>query len=258
MKRIRADDLIDLFERMHREHWAYAWGASSEGRVDCSGAFVYAYRKLGGPEIEHGSNSILHLRMGELLPMHLAKPSYAAVKVRPWNESERGNRWYGKEPGDAYHIGLMGRDGKVLNAQGTQTGFVASKASGWAGCAPLLAVDYDEEEEVDTMYGNATVKTKSGRLNIREGASETAKILSRAEKGSRLNVLREAGNGWLFVRTESGEEGYVSAEFVEMDAEIPGGEDAAQGDGTKVTIIDSEDNSFQPVGDFRVLIGSID
>lgn len=255
---IKVNDLIDMFEHMQRERWAYEWGAAREGCVDCSGAFVYAYKALGGPKIEHGSNSILHLRMGKFLPMSAAKPGYAAIKVRPWSEREKGNRWYGQAPGDAYHIGLMGRDGRVLNAQSVATGFVASRASGWAGCAPLLAVDYDEEEEVDTMYGNATVKTKSGRLNIREGASETAKILSRAEKGSRLNVLREAGNGWLFVRTESGEEGYVSAEFVEMDAELPGGEDTALDDGTKVTIIDSMSNRFTPVGDFRVLIGSVD
>lgn len=34
MGRIKAGDLIDLFECMASEHWAYAWGAAREGCVD--------------------------------------------------------------------------------------------------------------------------------------------------------------------------------------------------------------------------------
>ena len=144
---IRKDDLLDLFERMAREKWAYKLGAAREGCVDCSGAFVYAYKQLGGPAIEHGSNSIFHLRIGTALPMSQAKPGYAAFKVRPWTEDQKGNRWYGYDPGDLYHIGLFGRDGRILNAQGTATGFVSSSASTWDYCAPLLAVEYGQETE---------------------------------------------------------------------------------------------------------------
>lgn len=120
---IKKDDLLDLFERMARENWAYAWGAAREGCVDCSGAFVYAYRQLDSSVyIAHGSNSILRQSMGTLLPMSAARPGYAAVKVRAWDGEEIGNRWYGQEPGDCYHIGLVGRDGKILNAKGTGAG----------------------------------------------------------------------------------------------------------------------------------------
>ena len=45
---IQANDLIALFKRMAREHWRYEWGKAKEGAVDCSGAFVYAFKELGG------------------------------------------------------------------------------------------------------------------------------------------------------------------------------------------------------------------
>lgn len=118
---IKRDALLDLFERMASEKWAYEWGAAREGCVDCSGAFVYAYKQLGGPSIAHGSNTILRKSLGALLPMGAAKTGYAAVKVRAWDGEEIGNRWYEQEPGDCYHIGLVGRDGKIFNAKGTGT-----------------------------------------------------------------------------------------------------------------------------------------
>ncbi len=218
---IEAGKLLDLFERMEREHWAYELGAAREGCVDCSGAFVWAYKQLGG-SIEHGSNSIAHLRVGEYVPVAQAKPGYAVFKMRAWREEDRSNRWYGEFPGDCYHIGLMGRVGKVLNAQGVKTGFVASDAKGWAFAAPLKAVKYRSTEGGGKMFGNATVSVTSGYLNIREGAGTAAKIIAKAENGTRVNVIREAGGtGWVFGKLESGEAGYMSGEYLTMDESIP-------------------------------------
>ena len=192
---IEAGKLLDLFERMKREHWAYELGAS----------------------IEHGSNSIAHLRVGEYVPVAQAKPGYAVFKMRAWRDEDRGNRWYGESPGDCYHIGLMGRVGKVLNAQGVKTGFVASDAKSWAFAAPLKAVKYETKGD-EKMFGNATVSVTSGYLNIREGAGTAAKVIARAENGTRVNVIREAGGtGWVFGKLESGEAGYMSGEYLEMD-----------------------------------------
>ena len=106
---IKASALINLFQRMLDERWAYELGAAREGCVDCSGAFVWAYKQLGAT-IEHGSNSIAHLRVGEYVTVSEAKPGYAVFKLRPWREDDSGNRWYNQQPGDCYHIGLMGRD----------------------------------------------------------------------------------------------------------------------------------------------------
>lgn len=227
---IDVDKLLDLFERMEREHWAYELGAAREGLVDCSGAFVWAYKQLGA-SIEHGSNSIAHLRVGEYVPVAQAKPGYAVFKMRAWREEDRGNRWYGESPGDCYHIGLMGRDGKVLNAQSVKTGFVANDAKGWAFAAPLKAVKYRSTEGGGKMFGNATVSVTSGYLNIREGAGTAAKIIAKAENGTRVNVIREAGGtGWVFGKLENGVAGYMSGEYLVEDESIPSGGTASSTD----------------------------
>ena len=231
---IQAGALIALFRRMLDEHWAYEWGAAREGCVDCSGAFVWAYKQLGA-SIEHGSNSIAHLRVGEYVPIAEAKPGYAVFKLRAWRDDSDngGNRWFGQQPGDVYHIGLMGDDGKVLNAQSTKTGFVASPASqNWAFAAPLKAISYsDDKEGGDTMFGNATVKTqKAGSyVNLREGASTRAAVIGKVYDGERVNVLREAGTGWIYGKTQAGAEGYMSADYIVEDA--PGADDVEDGGG---------------------------
>ena len=86
------------------------------------------------------------------MPMSEAKPGYAAVKIREWTSSESGNRWYNKAPGDVYHIGLVGRDGRILNARNEISGFVASDPDdGFSGCAPLADVRYAQDQEGETV-----------------------------------------------------------------------------------------------------------
>lgn len=256
---IRANALIALFERMLDEHWAYEWGAAREGCVDCSGAFVWAYRQLGAT-IEHGSNSIAHLRVGEYVPVAKAKPGYAVFKLRAWRDDSDngGNRWFGQQPGDVYHIGLMGDDGKVLNAQSTKTGFVTSPASqNWAFAAPLKAVSYsDNTEGGETMFGNATVKTqKAGSyVNLREGASTRAAVIGKVYDGERVNVLREAGAGWIYGKTQAGTEGYMSADYIVEDA--PGADDVEDGGGEEIasttTLTDGSGTYVTLVGRWKV------
>lgn len=248
---IQAGALIALFKRMLDEHWAYEWGAAREGCVDCSGAFVWAYRQLGA-SIEHGSNSIVRLRVGEYVPITEAKPGYAVFKMRAWRESDSGNRWFGQQPGDVYHIGLMGDDGKVLNAQSTKTGFVASDAAGWAFAAPLKDVICKEGD--GKIYGNATVSITSGYLNIREGASTRSKVIAKAENGARVNITREAGGtGWVFGVLASGEAGYMSSEYLVEDA--PGAGDAGDGGeetGDTTTLTDGNGAYVTLVGQWKV------
>ena len=242
---IDVNKLLDLFERIEREHWAYELGAAREGCVDCSGAFVLAFKQLGA-SIEHGSNSIAHLRVGEYVPVAQAKPGYAVFKMRAWREEDRGNRWYGESPGDCYHIGLMGRVGKVLNAQGVKTGFVASDAKGWAFAAPLKAVEYETKGD-EKMFGNATVSVTSGCLNIREGAGTAAKIIAKAENGTRVNVIREAGGtGWVFGKLENGVAGYMARAYLAEDENTPDADagNAADAGGEETTTLRRSDGVY--------------
>lgn len=251
---IQSGALIALFRRMLDERWAYEWGAAREGCVDCSGAFVWSYRQLGA-SIEHGSNSIAHLRVGEYVPVAKAKPGYAVFKLRAWRDDSDngGNRWFGQQPGDVYHIGLMGDDGKVLNAQSTKTGFVASNAAGWAFAAPLKDLIYKEGD--GKVFGNATVRVTSGYLNIREGASTRSKVIAKAENGARVNVVREAGGtGWVFGVLESGEAGYMSSEYLVEDAPGSGdqGETSGEETGDTTTLTDGNGAYVTLVGRWKV------
>ena len=216
---IQRSELLDLFERMEREGWAYEWGAAQEGKVDCSGAFVWAYRQLGGPDIAHGSNSILRQSMAPLQPMSAARPGWAAVKIRAWTDAQANNRWYGQEPGDCYHIGLVGRDGRILNAKGTAAGFVASDPDeGWDGCAPLTDVTYDEGEEEDaTMLYRATVTTEKDPLRVRQSPG-TGRIIGHVPRGAGVEVLADKGDGWPRIRYNE-LVGYASGDYLTRVAE---------------------------------------
>lgn len=239
---IKRDNLLDLFERMANEHWAYEWGAAREGCVDCSGAFVYAYGQLGGPSIAHGSNSILRQSMGQLLPMSAAQPGYAAVKIRAWSDAEAGNRWHGQAPGDCYHIGLVGRDGKILNAQGTKNGFVTSDPGTWAGCAPLLDVAYGEETEDENVIYQARVTTEKDPLRVRAWA-QTGRILGTVPRGAVVDVLADSGDGW--PRIQFNELlGYASAEYLERIEDAPessGGQTGETTERVETTTLISDD-----------------
>lgn len=242
---IKRDALLDLFERMAHENWAYAWGAAREGCVDCSGAFVWAYKQLGGPSIVHGSNSILRQSMGALLPMSAARPGYAAVKVRAWDGEEIGNRWYGMEPGDCYHIGLVGRDGRILNAQGAETGFVSSPAGGWSGCAPLLAVDYEDGGEGERVLYRATVATERDPLRVRDWP-ETGEVLGSIPRGAEVEVLDDTGDGW--PRVQHGSlVGYVSGAYLSRaDGEAQAG--------ARLVLTDEAGRTWSPQGAVTVRV----
>lgn len=243
---IKKSDLLNLFERMLRERWAYEWGAAREGCVDCSGAFVWAYKQLGGPSIVHGSNSILRKSMGELLPMSAARPGYAAVKIRAWDGEEIGNRWYGQAPGDCYHIGLVGRDGRILNARGTASGFVESDpADGWSGCAPLLAVNYEGGEEGERVLYRARVATERDPLRVRDWP-ETGEVLGSIPRGAEVEVLDDTGDGW--PRVQHGSlVGYVSGAYLSRA-------DGEAQSGARLVLTDEAGRTWSPQGAVTVRV----
>lgn len=223
MAKIQADALIALFERMLSERWAYVWGSAREGEVDCSGAFVYAYKQLGGPYIEHGSNAIARKRVGSMQPITAARPGWAAFK---WREDGAPTS-YTDGRGNYYHIGLVDATGKgVLNAKGAQYGFSRDKLAGWDFVAPLLAVKYDEEDKLMDIKWVGEVATASGPLNLRDAPNQAGMRIAQIPRGERIDVLwEEPRDGWLWVRWGGGR-GYVSAQYVRDLESVP---DAPQG-----------------------------
>lgn len=207
MRAIPVDGLIQLFQQMHQEHWAYVWGKAEKGTVDCSGAFVYAGRHWG-VDYPHGSNAIARkCIVGAMLSISEGRPGMAAFKARVPGEKdyalpEKYTR--GADLNDYYHIGLIDTDGKhVLNAKGTSYGFCRdelSRANGWDCVAYLTDVDYGE---VSPMDGNmARVVLPAGAsgttVNMRKDKAKTADIIARVPVGSEVRVVTDAGQ-WCYV-----------------------------------------------------------
>lgn len=138
---IQPAKLIAIFETMYEEKWKYQLGAAREGVVDCSGAFAYAFRKLGG-SIYHGSNTIWRkytTEKGKLGQITLV-PGMAVFR---WRQSGAEPVGYRKDGlGDYYHMGLFIGDGMVIQAKSVSAGVIKSSVSGWHSAAKLTGVDY--------------------------------------------------------------------------------------------------------------------
>ena len=137
--------------------------------------------------------------------------------------------------GDVSHTGLVTERGTVIHSSKSRGGVVETaltEKNGWNGLGKhrMIAVQDDNAEGGETMFGNATVNITSGYLNIREGASTRSKIIAKAENGARVNIIREAGGtGWVFGALESGEAGYMSSEYLVEDAPPESGDQGETG-----------------------------
>jgi len=156
---IDAGKLISWFYYMYDNGWGYIWGKSGQmwtekaqkaatnemaikygskwiGHyvTDCSGAFVYAFKKEGG-SIYHGSNTIWKkycssqgtLKKGKREDGEVLKPGTALFLLRD------GNR---------HHIGLYVGNDMVIEAKGTQYGVTISRTDHWDEWGELKDVDY--------------------------------------------------------------------------------------------------------------------
>ena len=186
---MRASELIALFERMYDEHWAYEYGAAREGVVDCSGAFVWAFRQYGR-SIAHGSNTIARelIRAGAMRPIGDARPGWALFR-HAFDDGEP-DKYKADGLGNYKHIALCSRDGsRALNAKGEQYGFCSDSLSGYAYAAPLPGVEYEEEKAMDALY-QASVVTEKDPLRMR-ASPVTGEVLGHVPKGERVDVLAE-------------------------------------------------------------------
>ena len=124
--------------------------------------------------------------------------------------------------GDVNHVGLVTEKGTVVHSSKSRGGTVETELTeknGWNGLGKHRMIEVNGMEK---EFGNATVSVTSGCLNIREGAGTAAKIIAKAENGTRVNVIREAGGtGWVFGKLENGVAGYMAGAYLTMDESIP-------------------------------------
>lgn len=221
MTKIPVLELIAIFVQMFKEHWSYIWGAARKGCVDCSGAFVWAYKQFGRV-IAHGSNTIARSYIKGLLPISEAKPGMAAFKIRKPGDRyydlpakfKKGGSAYNGDLNDYYHIGLVDDTGKyVLNAQSEKAGFTRTKLSLWGAVGYLSAVDYNGGEDMQKMYVTAT----SGKtVHMRKSPSKSTTIIKDLPLGTEV-LAGEDINGWREI-IHGDEGGYMMSQFLTTDA----------------------------------------
>lgn len=172
---ITASELVSLFRVMWAGDWEYVWGGASKGKVDCSGAIVYAYKQYG-QKIYHGSNRMARVHVERLIPIDealrdgLVVPGMAAFRSHEPGSSKHsisaqykeGGSYYNGDLRDYYHVGIVDTDTEwVLNAAGTSNDFERHPLrENWSHVAKLLEVDYDApfEEETDMIDDHETIR----------------------------------------------------------------------------------------------------
>lgn len=258
MSKIPVNELISCFERMRDEHWDYCLNSAREGCVDCSGAFVWAYKQFN-KTILHGSNSIARLSVGDLLPISSARPGMAVVKVKDWTDDDDTNRWYDSEPGNVYHIGLVIQNGSEMNvieAKGERWGVVQSKLdSKWKFVAYLDDVDYTQKmEEVVMEYKyTGSIRLTSGYVHLRSQPNITSKSIAKLYHGEPVEIGDSSQPNWYAIKDEAGNEGYVYSKYVVIENEIQS-DDQMDSVFSGIVITDSLGNKFYPIGSFTVEI----
>ena len=258
MSKIPVNELISCFERMRDEHWDYCLNSAREGCVDCSGAFVWAYKQFN-KTILHGSNSIARLSVGDLLSISYARPGMVAVKVKDWTDDDDTNRWYDSEPGNVYHIGLVIQNGSEMNvieAKGAKWGVVQTKLDNkWKFVAYLDDVDYTQKMEETIMEYKYTgsIHLTSGYVHLRSQPNITSKSIAKLYHGEPVEIGDSSQPNWYAIKDEAGNEGYVYSKYVVIENEIQS-DDQADSSFSGIVITDSLGNKFYPIGSFTVEI----
>ena len=96
------------------------------------------------------------------------------------------------------------------------------------------------------------MKVVASSLNVRNEPGIGGTRIGRISEGAVVTVQAEMENGWKFVSFGDSGSGYVDGSYLGAYTETAGTEEK------KITIVDSQGNHFRPVGDWRVLIGSVD
>ena len=258
MSKIPVNELISCFERMRDEHWDYCLNSAREGCVDCSGAFVWAYKQFD-KTILHGSNSIARLSVGDLLSISYARPGMVAVKVKDWTDDDDTNRWYDSEPGNVYHIGLVIQNGSEMNvieAKGAKWGVVQTKLDNkWKFVAYLDEVDYTQKMEETIMEYKYTgsIHLTSGYVHLRTQPNITSKSIAKLYHGEPVEIGDSSQPNWYAIKDEAGNEGYVYSKYVVIENEIQS-DDQMDSSFSGIVITDSLGNKFYPIGSFTVEI----
>lgn len=209
------EQMIADFEEMLG--WPYASPGSNDRRgIDCSGAFVRAYRQQG-ESIYHGSNRMARTACAWLRPAGQVFPqrgmvAFKARDSQPPEDYRPGGAYYDPDlPQDFYHVGLVVSAAPLRLIHATPPCVRADDSlRGWTHLGWLK--DFPEEER-NVEERTVTAST----VNFRAEPSTSASLLDRIPQGTVLET-EQVNEAW--VRTMwQGKTGYVMAQYLSGKAE---------------------------------------
>ena len=160
---------------------------------------------------------------------------------------------------DVHHVGLVTGDGTVIHSSSARGCVVETKLDDtWQllavhryieACPSGASIEDEAEVEQMTPYKMQVVASS---LNVRNEPGVGGTRIGRLSEGAVVTVQAEMENGWKYVSYGDSGSGYVDGSYLGAYVEPPVPETP------KITIIDSANNHFSPVGDFRVIVGSVD
>ena len=170
---------------------------------------------------------------------------------------------------DVHHVGLVTGDGTVIHSSSAAGKVVETKLDDtWQLLAVHRYIEAQElpqpaapvspsggsleEETEETRMEAYKMKVVASSLNVRNEPGIGGDRIGRLSEGAVVTVQAEMENGWKYITYGDGALGYVDGSYLGAYVEPPVPETP------KITIIDSAGNHFVPVGDFRVIIGSVD
>ena len=120
-------------------------------------------------------------------------------------------------------VGLLYKDcgGKILERKDGWTRLRSGDLVGWASDEYLLFGE--EAESLANDVGNLIVQIETDTLCVRGNPDEEAEAVGFIPRDEELEIIEVLDDKWISVDYE-GEEGYVSAEYVDIDFHIDEGE----------------------------------
>ncbi|MGN1370584.1 MAG: SH3 domain-containing protein [Aristaeellaceae bacterium] len=168
---------------------------------------------------------------------------------------------------NVHHIGLVTDIGTVIHSSSVK-GMVVETAldKSWQLLAKHRYIDILPQSAAPTAPSGGSLedgtedakmeaykmKVVASSLNVRNEPGIVGTRIGRLSEGAVVTVVEELDNGWRRIVYGDRGSGYVDGSYLGAYVEptVP--------EAPKITIIDSANNHFVPVGDFRVIVGSVD
>lgn len=212
--------------------WPYVSpGTNDKNGIDCSGLWVKCFKDQGS-SIYHGSNTIYRnwcSETGKLTSESQLQPGMAVFKGRAWTESDSGNRWYQKTPGNLYHIGMVTNVNPLVITHATSPVVKQDKTLGkWNYWGKVKEVDYSSSDSVDssqdpeptpaakTMY----VYADNGKpVNMRTKPNKQAALVERVPVGASVSWQNTDSTGWAYIKYQ-GKNGWMMDCYLQETAPV--------------------------------------